>query len=101
MKPGTNNSCLSWDVVQEKLPWGFILLLGGGYAMAEGAEKSNMSLVIGEHLKSLDKWPKELILFAVSLMTAGITEAASNTATAAILLPVLKELVCAEKIGWV
>ena len=61
--------------------------------MAEAADKSNMSVLIGEQLKSLHAWPKELIVFSVCLLTAGVTESASNTATASILLPVLKELV--------
>lgn len=91
-QPQEFEGCLSWDVVQSKVPWGIVLLLGGGFAMAEAADKSNMSVLIGEQLKALDVLPKEAIVFLVCLVTAVVTEAASNTATASILLPVLKEL---------
>lgn len=99
MKRESNNFCLSWDVVQAKLPWGVLLLIGGGFAMAEAAEKSKMSVLIGEQLRSLEAWPKELIVFAVTLFTASVTEAASNSGTASIMLPVMKELVSAKNIG--
>lgn len=98
MASGPNNACLSWDVVQAKLPWGILLLIGAGFAMAEAADKSKLSVIIGEQLRSLDMWPKELIVFVVSLLTSLITEAATNSAVAAILLPVLKELVSTAKI---
>lgn len=67
--------------------------------MAEAADKSNMSRLIGDQLKALEVLPKEVIVLLVSLMTAGVTEAASNTATASILLPVLKELVSRKMEG--
>ena len=95
MGDGKNLSagCLSWQVVAEKVPWGIVILLGGGFAMATAAEKSGLSVVLGEQLRSLDVLPREAIVFIVCIMTAMATEAASNTATASILLPILKELV--------
>ena len=91
-------TCMSWKVIQEKLPWGVIILLGGGFAMAEAAEKSKMSVMIGEQMRSLEVLPKEAIVILVSLMTATVTEAASNVVTASILLPVLKELVSIDSL---
>lgn len=90
------NACLTWDVVQEKIPWGVVLLLGGGFAMAAGAKQSGLSKWLGEQLYIFKDAHIVLIIFAVTFMTAMLTEVASNTATASILLPVLNELVSYE-----
>ncbi|XP_069938959.1 Na(+)/citrate cotransporter isoform X2 [Cherax quadricarinatus] len=87
-----NNSCLSWKVVQEKIPWGVVLLLGGGFAMAEGAKKSGLSEWLGESLRYLKNFDGVYIVMIVTFSTAMLTEVASNSATASILLPVLNEL---------
>ncbi|XP_064082050.1 Na(+)/citrate cotransporter-like isoform X4 [Macrobrachium nipponense] len=90
--PQPSPACMNWQVVHEKIPWGVVLLLGGGFAMAEGANKSGLSAWLGDQLVAFNVMPKEAIVFVVSLMTAMLTEVASNTATASILLPVLKEM---------
>lgn len=41
---------LDWNAVQRRLPWGLILLLGGGFAMASASEKSSLSTWIGTRL---------------------------------------------------
>ena len=86
-------TCLTWKAVQEKLPWGVIIFLGGGFAMAEAMEKSNMSVMIGKQMRVLEVLPKEATLILVTLMTTTVTQAVSNSVAAAILLPVFKELV--------
>ncbi|XP_042889594.1 solute carrier family 13 member 5-like isoform X4 [Penaeus japonicus] len=90
--PTASPACMSWDVVQKKIPWGVVLLLGGGFAMAEASKVSGLSIWLGDQLQYFNVMPKEAIVFIVCLMTAMLTEVASNTATASILLPVLKEL---------
>ncbi|XP_042233870.1 solute carrier family 13 member 5-like isoform X3 [Homarus americanus] len=87
-----NNSCLTWKVVQEKIPWGVVLLLGGGFAMAEGAKESGLSQVLGDSLKGLENFNSVTIVLMTTFATAMLTEVASNTATASILLPVLNEV---------
>nr|XP_045591459.1 solute carrier family 13 member 5-like [Procambarus clarkii] len=86
------NACLTWKVVQERIPWGVVLLLGGGFAMAEGAKVSGLSQWMGESLKGLNGLDSVYIVMIVTFSTAMLTEVASNTATASILLPVLNEL---------
>ncbi|CAL4060255.1 unnamed protein product, partial [Meganyctiphanes norvegica] len=90
--PRSSPACLTWKVVQEKVPWGIVLLLGGGFAMAEATKKSHLDDWIGSQLTYFDVMPKELIVFVVCLMTAMLTEVASNTATASILMPVLNKM---------
>ena len=38
---------LEWDSVQRKFPWGVILLMGGGFALARGAQSSCLSSIAG------------------------------------------------------
>ena len=40
LKAGSSPRLLDWDTVQQKLPWGIIILLGSGFAIAEAAEVS-------------------------------------------------------------
>ncbi|XP_063607725.1 Na(+)/citrate cotransporter-like isoform X2 [Penaeus indicus] len=87
-----HETCLTWEVVHAKVPWGVILLLGGGFAVAEAAKVSGLSLWLGHQLQYFAVMPKELIVFVVCLITAMLTEVASNTATASVLLPVIKDL---------
>ncbi|XP_076062935.1 Na(+)/citrate cotransporter-like [Oratosquilla oratoria] len=91
-EPESSPACLTWQVVHEKIPWKLVLLLGGGFAMAKGAEESGLSKWLGQQLVYFDVMPPEAIVFVVCLMTAMVTEVASNSATSAIILPVLKEL---------
>ena len=88
-----SETCLTWQVVVERVPWGIVLLLGGGFAMAKGSEESGLSVALGEKLRALDVLPREGIVILVCIMTAMATEAASNTATASIIMPILRELV--------
>ena len=47
----TNNfrgkTLLEWESVQRKFPWGIILLMGGGFALAKGAKTSCLSDIFG------------------------------------------------------
>ncbi|XP_050692843.1 solute carrier family 13 member 2-like isoform X2 [Eriocheir sinensis] len=90
--PKDKNEVLTWKVVQEKIPWGVVLLLGGGFAMAEGSKASGLSKWLGEQLYVFNGVNKGVIVLIVTLMVAMLTEVASNSATASIILPVLNEL---------
>ncbi|XP_076045465.1 Na(+)/citrate cotransporter-like isoform X2 [Oratosquilla oratoria] len=84
--------CLTWQMVHEKVPWKLLFLFGGGFAMAEGARKSGLSTWLGHQLVYLDALPKEVIVLVVCIAIAMVTEVTSNTATSAVVLPILKEL---------
>lgn len=87
-----SEALITWPYIQAKLPWDIVLLLGGGFALSDASEKSGLSLWLGEQLAGLQSLPPFLIIFIICVMTATITEVASNTATANILLPILAEL---------
>lgn len=90
-KPGFT-PILSWRVAQDKVSWGVIILLGGGFALADAATKSGLSSWIGCKLTVfdfLDPWVMNLL---VCLIIAGITEITSNTAIASLAMPIMFEL---------
>ncbi|WP_372752410.1 DASS family sodium-coupled anion symporter [Mariniflexile sp.] len=75
-----------------KLPWGILLLYGGGMALALGFETSGLALWIGQHLVILETVPFILLLLVLIAVVNFLTEITSNLATTAMLLPVLVSL---------
>ncbi|XP_051933567.1 Na(+)/citrate cotransporter-like [Hippocampus zosterae] len=83
---------LTWKVVQKKLPWGIVLLLGGGFALAKGSEVSGLSRWMGDQMSPLQSIPPWAISIILCLLIATFTECASNVATATLFLPILASL---------
>jgi sodium-dependent dicarboxylate transporter 2/3/5 len=79
---------LDWETA-ERLPWGVLILLGGGLALAAGVEKSGLAAWLGSQLSLVGNLSVLGGIFLVTLLTAWITEFASNTATVTLMLPVL------------
>ncbi|KAJ8982247.1 hypothetical protein NQ317_013549 [Molorchus minor] len=48
-----SQALVTWKVIQQKMPWGLIFLLGGGFALAEASKVSGMNHMIAEHLRGL------------------------------------------------
>ncbi len=71
------------------LPWGILLLFGGGMALATGFETSGLAQWLGNHLVYLQNIPVILLLLILIASVNFLTEITSNTAASAILLPVL------------
>ncbi|XP_048837506.1 solute carrier family 13 member 2-like [Brienomyrus brachyistius] len=86
---------LRWEVVQEKMPWNIILLLGGGFALAKGSEVSGLSLWLGESLTPLKSIPPFAISLLLCLLVTTFTECSSNTATTTLFLPILASMATA------
>lgn len=89
---------LTWDVVHEKMPWNILLLLGGGFALAHGSEKSGLSDWMGQILVPLENIPPFAISIVLCLLVAMFTECSSNTATTTLFLPILASMATAIKI---
>ena len=79
---------INWEEAV-KLPWGILLLFGGGMALAAGFKDSGLALWIGSQMTLLDGI--SLFLLVIILITAVnfLTEITSNLATTAMLLPIL------------
>ena len=87
--PGRDNRpILGYDAFG-KLPWGILILLGGGFALAMGMQKSELSLWIGQQLQFFSDVPIVAMLIGIALMMTFLTEITSNTAITQVMLPVL------------
>lgn len=80
---------MDWPTAR-KLPWGILLLFGGGFAIAGGFTLSGLDKEIGTALKPLLVFHPLIIVFIVCLLLTFLTELTSNTATTAALLPILR-----------
>nr|XP_002120269.1 solute carrier family 13 member 5-like [Ciona intestinalis] len=83
---------LTWNVVQQKMAWNVILLLGGGFAMALGSKESGLSQWIGLQMEPLNAIPPFWANFICCIVICALTQCTSNTATATVFLPILAEL---------
>ncbi|KAJ1186310.1 hypothetical protein NDU88_003093 [Pleurodeles waltl] len=83
---------LNWKTVHEKMPWGIVLLLGGGFALAKGSEESGLSRWLGEKLTPLESIPPAAIALILCLLVATFTECTSNVATTTLFLPILASM---------
>jgi len=86
------STLLNWGEVQKKFPWGIILLMGGGFALAEGSKASCLTYDVGSLLTSLEGLPPSLILLVLCLFTSLISSIASNSATTSMVIPVVLTL---------
>lgn len=82
---------LRWEEAVQ-MPWGIILLFGGGMALAKGFELSGLALWIGNQMTLIQGLSVFLILFIIITSVNFLTEITSNLATTAMLLPVLAPL---------
>lgn len=82
---------LSWGEAS-RLPWGVVLLFGGGISLAEAMERAGLAAWIGEGMGALAAAPELLIVAAVVALVIVMTEFMSNVATITMLLPVLGAL---------
>ncbi|XP_029656291.1 solute carrier family 13 member 5-like [Octopus sinensis] len=83
---------LTWKVVETRLNWGIILLLGGGFAIAAVSRESGLSTVISDNLMGLSSMTPWVMALILGFIVAMMTEITSNTATATILMPIMAEL---------
>lgn len=72
-----------------KLPWGVLILFGGGLALAAAISSSGLALWIGQQLAPLGVLNLTLLVVAATAMVIFLTELTSNLATTATFLPVI------------
>jgi sodium-dependent dicarboxylate transporter 2/3/5 len=88
---------LTWSIA-ESIPWGVLILFGGGLCLARAFESSGLSKVIGDLAHGLSDWPPLAIIATLCLVVTFLSEFTSNTATANILMPILAATAVANKI---
>ncbi|XP_076255030.1 tricarboxylate transporter protein I'm not dead yet isoform X2 [Rhynchophorus ferrugineus] len=89
---------ITWSVINQKLPWGLIFLLGGGFSLAEASKASGMSQLIADHLHGVAMLPRFWVMAISCMFATFLTQFSSNVAVANVVLPVLAEMSLVAKI---
>lgn len=88
----------TWKEVSENTEWGVLLLFGGGLTLSAILGQTGASFVLGNAVASvIGGLPKIVVIFCVALFIIGTTEFTSNTASAALLVPVFAAI--ADSLG--
>lgn len=93
----TGQRLLNWDDVK-KIPWGVLILFGGGIALADGFRSTELSVWIANGIAFFKFLPPLLMVTIISIVMIILTEFTSNTATASIFMPILASLAVATNI---
>ena len=89
-KDHAGETLLTWKQTSE-IPWGLLLLFGGGFALAGGFQASGLSSEIGKAFTGLHGIHPALLVLVVCIVITCLTEVTSNTATTTLILPILAE----------
>jgi len=82
---------MNWELTT-RLPWGLVFLFGGGLAIAEGFATTGLSEWLVITLGGLGQLPGPLVVLMIVATVVLLTEVASNTASATLLMPVMISL---------
>ena len=81
-----------------RLPWGIVLLFGGGFALAHGFQTTGLSELVGDQFAGLAGVHPLVLIFIVCLSLTFLTELTSNTATTEMILPIMASAAVAANI---
>ena len=85
---GKGGKLLDWSTASD-IPWGMLLLFGGGIAIANSFISSGLSASLGQSLAYISNWHLFLLILAICLLITFLTEMTSNLATTTLILPIL------------
>lgn len=94
---GEGGQLLDWPTAS-RIPWGLLVLFGGGIAIARAFGASGLSTLLGDRLSALASWPVVAMIAAIALSVTFLTEITSNTATTSLLMPILAAAAIAAKV---
>jgi len=89
---------MNWETAA-KIPWGIVLLFGGGFALAQGFVDSGLSVWFGEKLAGLANVEPIVLTLANTSLISLLTELTSNVATTEMILPILAGLAITIKLN--
>ncbi|KAK2585406.1 hypothetical protein KPH14_010078 [Odynerus spinipes] len=89
---------ITWKVIETKMPWSLMFLLGGGFAISKGSINSCLAKRVGQALVPLRFLPPVIIMAFVCLFVGVITEFTSNVGIANITLPVIAQMCVAMQL---
>lgn len=79
---------MDWEATKT-LPWGVLLLFGGGLSLAGMIQKQGVSHYLGQWADRMSGWPIWMLVAGICLGILLLTELTSNTGTAATFLPII------------
>jgi sodium-dependent dicarboxylate transporter 2/3/5 len=88
LKDDEKKPIISWEAIN-KIPWGILLLFAGGITIATAFKETGLSVSIASNLMFLNQFPQWVIIAFICLFVTFLTEVTSNTATTAVLMPIL------------
>ncbi|XP_067217375.1 protein I'm not dead yet-like isoform X1 [Linepithema humile] len=94
----SSEGLITWKVIETKMPWRLVFLLGSGFAISKGSSVSGLAMRVGLALVPLKDLPPVLMMAVVLLFVNTLTEFTSNVGTANIILPVVAHMCVAMKI---
>jgi sodium-dependent dicarboxylate transporter 2/3/5 len=84
---------MDWETVQRRVPWGVLILFGGGFAMADGFRTTGLGAWLGGQMgAAFSGMPLWLIIAGCCALVTLLSEFTSNVATVNTALPVLAPL---------
>ncbi|MGI6124172.1 MAG: SLC13 family permease [Acetivibrionales bacterium] len=89
----TNERLMIWKIVQTKVVWELIFVFGGGLAAGTLIDKSGASEAIGQAISRADLSGGLLTVFVIVAFTVILSDVTSNTATAAVSIPIVISIV--------
>jgi len=91
---GVRGPLLVWEDAK-RIPWDVLLLFGGGLSLASAMEATGITLWIAESLEGLRGLPLPLVFLGMAVVIVALGEFASNTAVAAMMMPLVVSLAAA------
>jgi sodium-dependent dicarboxylate transporter 2/3/5 len=88
VKDEPRRKILEWDIAQ-RIPWGVLLLFGGGMSLAYAISNSGLSAYLGQSIAGLANFHIFILIVIVALLVLTLTEVTSNVATASAIMPVV------------
>lgn len=93
-RDGTPRSLLTWDEAR-LIPWDVLLLFGGGLSLAAAMESTGLAPWLADHLTALGGLPPLALYLGLAVFVLLLSELASNTATATMMMPIIVTLAAA------
>ena len=97
VRDNEGDALIDWRQASQ-IPWGVLLLFGGGICLARAFIASGLSAEVGDALTLVTALPVFAMMLLLALAVTFLTEATSNTATTALLMPVLVAVALAAQI---
>lgn len=88
---GPSRSLLTWDEARG-IPWDVLLLFGGGLSLAAAMESTGLAAWLGNHMTSMGSLPPIAIYVGLAVFVLLLSELASNTAVATMIMPLVVAL---------